>query len=256
MDKIKENIDKTEDAVYSLSDCDDVMALVDMETIEKETAVALAEAEAMEGGEHSISYGDMIIEELSAESNAKRVAAIVRLGKNTAVYIVAALYLIVGVLCVTITDRITEILPYVVGSLMFSVGTVRFILAMVRHEYRQAKTNQTATSLIFVGLGAMIILQELDATNGSAIMIISVVWGIWGLFEGAHAFNHAFARLAGGERCIYFIIRGLVECVVAFMLLYRPDSHEIHHFHIIVFGVNLIVDAVTMIPQVKAFLTK
>ncbi len=244
------------DEIYSLSDGDDMEALVDMESIEREAELALADAEALEGQEHSASYGDMIIEELSAESNARRVSAIVKKGKYTASYVVSAIYLIVGVLCVTITDRITEILPYVVGSMMLFIGVVRFIIAIARHEYRQIKTNQTATSLIVAGLGAMIIMQEIDATNDSAIMLISVVWGILGLFEGAHAFNHAFMRLANSERCIYFIIKGLLECVVAFMLLYRPDSHEIHRFHIMVFGVNLIVDAITMIPQVKAFLTK
>lgn len=252
----KETEKDGEDEVYSLSDCDDMLALVDMESIEKEAELALADAEALDGTARSMSYGDRIIEELSAESNAARISSVFNVGKRVSSYIVSVLYLTVGILCVTITDRITSVLPYIVGSLMLFIGVTRFIIAMVRHEYRQIKTNQTATSIIAAGLGAMIILQELDATNDSAIMLISVVWGILGLIEGAHAFNHAFMRLANSQRSIFFIIKGLLECTVAFMLLYRPDSHEIHHFHIIVFGINLIFDAITMIPQVKAFLTK
>ena len=77
-----------------------------------------------------------------------------------------------------------------------------------------------------------------------------------GLFEGAHAFNHALSRIANGGRSIFFIIRGVIECLVAFMLLYQPSNHDIHIFHIIVFGFNMIFDAVTMLPPVKAFLSK
>lgn len=200
------------------------------------------------------SYGDFIIEEFSAANNVSRVAKLTKLSADKAAYGVAAVYFIVGVLCVSMTAQITQILPYVVGGVMAIVGLVRFIIAMVRHEYRHLKTNQTATSLIFTALGIMIILQQFDESNDSAIMLISVVWGILGLFEGAHAFNHAFKRIANSERCAYYLIKGLIECAVAFMLLYQPDSHDVHHFHIIVFGVNLIFDAVTMLPQVKRFL--
>ncbi|MBD5583973.1 MAG: DUF308 domain-containing protein [Clostridia bacterium] len=201
------------------------------------------------------SYGDFIIEEFSAETNVPRIAQITKLPTTVVTYLFALAYLIIGVLCVTITRQITEVLPYVVGAMMVIIGLVRFILALVHHEYRSLKTNRTATSLIVVALGAMIIFQQFDATNDSAIMLISVVWGILGLFEGARAFNHAFKRIANSERCVFYLIKGLIEVVVAFMLLYRPDSHDAHHFHIIVFGANLIFDAILMIPQVKNFLT-
>ena len=203
---------------------------------------------------HISSYGDFIIEEFSAEHNMERVARFTKMSKNAASYLISAVYLVLGVLCVSITSIITEVLPYIVGSMMIAIGVVRFIIALVRREYRDLKTNQTATSFLVAALGIMIIVQELDSTNESAIMLISVVWGILGLFEGAHAFNHALHRIANSERCAYYIIKGLLECVVAFMLLYRPDSHDIHHFHIIVFGANLIMDAVTMIPPVKKLL--
>ncbi|MCH5149008.1 MAG: DUF308 domain-containing protein [Clostridiales bacterium] len=201
------------------------------------------------------SYGDLIIEGFSAEHNMERVAKVTKMSKNTASYVISAIYLVLGALCVSITGIIAEVLPYIVSSMMILIGAVRFIIALVRREYREIKTNQTATSFLVLALGIMILVQELDSTNDSAIMLIAVVWGILGLFEGAHAFNHAFHRIANSERCAYYIIKGLLECVVAFMLLYRPDSHEIHHFHIIVFGANLIMDAITMLPPVKKLLT-
>ncbi len=219
------------------------------------TSVVEADGFAEEHTERISSYGDFIVEEFSAEQNAARVANVTKMSKNAASYLLAAVYLVLGVLCVSITGIITEVLPYIVGALMIVVGIVRFIIAIIHKEYKDLKTNQTATSFLVAALGVMIILQEIDATNDSAIMLISVVWGILGLFEGAHAFNHALKRISNSERCGYYLIKGLLECVVAFMLLYRPDSHEIHHFHIIVFGANLILDALIMIPPVKKFLS-
>ncbi len=215
---------------------------------EDETALAESEAEV-----HTNSYGDFIIEEFSAETNVPRFAKMTRLPVNVVTYIFAVVYFIVGVLCIAFTEKVMEFLPYIVGGMMIVIGTVRFIMALVHHEYRHIKTNQTATSLILALLGIMIMVQQFDSTNDSAIMLISVVWGILGLFEGAHAFNHAFKRIANSERCIYYLIKGIIECTVAFILLYRPDSHDAHQLHIVVFGINLIFDSITMIPQVKTF---
>ncbi len=204
--------------------------------------------------ERTESYGDYIIEEFSAETNVSRVTKITRLPENLVIYVFSVIYLVVGVLCIAITDRITELLPYIVGGMMIVIGFARFVVALRNHEYRHLKTNRTATSLIVTALGIMIIVQSFQPENESAITFISIVWGILGLFEGAHAFNHAFKRIANSERCIYYLIKGLVELVVAFMLLYDPGNHATHQFHIIVFGLNLIFDSITMIPQVKAIL--
>lgn len=204
--------------------------------------------------EKTNSYGDFIIEEFSAETNVSRITKWTKIPMNYVTYAFAVLYLIVGTLCIAMTEHITEILPYIVGGMMVVIGTVRFIVALIHHEYRHLKTNQTATSLIVTALGIMIIVQHILPDNESAITFISIVWGILGLFEGAHAFNHAFKRIANSERCIYYLLKGLIEIVVAFLLLYDPGNHDTHHFHIIVFGAQLIFDSVTMIPQVKAIL--
>ena len=216
--------------------------------------VADEEESEHEPSVHISSYGDFIIEEFSAEQNAKRLVSVTKIPHTVALYIMAAVNLILGVLCVSITGIIAEVLPYIVGAMMIAVGLVQFVVAIIHKEYKEVKTNKTVTFFLVAVLGVMIILQELDSTNDSAIMLVSVIWGVLGLFEGAHAFNHALYRIANSERCAYYIIKGLLECVVAFMLLYRPDSHEIHHFHIIVFGANLIMDAFTMLPPVKKLL--
>lgn len=207
------------------------------------------------GEEHAEGIEHAILEEFSAEGNVSRLVKWTKLPENLVTYVFAAINVVLGVLCVAITSHITELLPYLVGGMMILIGFTRFIIALIKHEYRHTKTNRTAMSLIVTALGVMIIIQQLQPENESAITFISIVWGILGLLEGAHALNIAFERIANSERSIYFLLRGMVELVVAFMLLYNPTNHATHHFHIIVFGINLIIDGITMVPQVKAFLT-
>ena len=214
-----------------------------------------AEDEEVGGEDRTESIADAILGGFSAETNVTRLSKITKLPAHISTYFIALIYFVVGVLCVSITGKITEILPYIVGGMMALIGFLRFLVALVTHEYRHTKTNVTAMSLIVMSLGIMILIQQIQPENESAITFISIVWGILGLMEGAHALNHAFERISNSERCIYFLIRGIVELVVAFMLLYDPGNHETHHFHIIVFGLNLILDSITMIPQVKVFLS-
>lgn len=202
------------------------------------------------------SYGDVLVEEFSAKQNVPRVAKLTGLPQKVVAYVFSVAYITVGILCVCLTEQITKILPYIVGGLMVAIGVTRFIIALIRKEYRTLETNQTATSLLAAALGVVVILEHLDPDSNWAIVFISIVWGLWGLFEGAHAFNHAFKRIAEHERCIYYLLKGVIECAVAFMLLYQPEAHDIHHFHIIVFGVNLIFNGVTMMPFLKKILAK
>lgn len=203
-----------------------------------------------------VGCGDAIVEEFSIKNKITGVAQATGISAKIVNYIFAAIYFVVGVLCVSITEIITHVLPYIVGSLMITVGTVQFIIALVRHEYRSVSTNRTASSLIIAALGVMIIVESVKPDSVWAITFISIVWGVLGLFEGAHAFNHAFARMANSQRSAFYLVKGFVEVAVAFMLLYQPGNHDIHTFHIIVFGINLMIDAITMLPAVKKFLQR
>lgn len=205
--------------------------------------------------ERTESISGAILEGFSAETNVSRLTRLTKLPKHIVTYFTVVVYLAVGVLCIAITDEITEVLPYIVGGMMIIIGVTRFIVGLIKREYRHTKTNVTAMSLVIAALGVMIIIQQLDPENQAAIAFISIVWGILGLMEGAQALNHAFKRISNSERCIYFLLRGIVELVVAFMLLYDPSNKAAHHFHIIVFGFNLILDGITMIPKVKLFLS-
>ena len=77
-----------------------------------------------------------------------------------------------------------------------------------------------------------------------------------GLMSAAHAFNHGFSRMARSMRWGYYICRGIVEAALAFMLLYAPNDAEHIYFHIIVFGIQLIVSAFNTFPPVKEYLSR
>lgn len=197
----------------------------------------------------AVSYGDFLIEEYSVEAGVKKVKKYTRLSENAVNYVFSAIYLIVGVLCVSITQYMLTALPYIVGSLMALMGLIQFIFAIKNKEYVQVQSNKTAGSLILIALAVMILVE-----NEWAGTFIPIVWGIIGLVEGAHAFNHAFSRIARGMRCSYYLVKGVIEVVLAFLLLYEPAHHI--SLHIIVFGVELILDGITMFPPLKKVISK
>ena len=194
-------------------------------------------------------YGDHIIEEFSVESNVRKVSTYIKLPEKVAKYILAVLYLAVGVLCAAIPERIEVALPYIGGGAMAAVAITQFIFAIVKKEYRDTHTNKTAGSLVVLGLSVMIIIEHQWAHT-----FIPIVWGVIGLFEGAHAFNHAISRISRGMRSAYYIIKGIIEVVVAFLLLYEPEQYG--ELHIIVFGVSLMIDGITTLPIGKKFVAK
>ncbi len=194
-------------------------------------------------------YGDRIIDDFSVESQAKSANKHVKIPETAAKYVLSVLYIALGAVCAAIPARIESVLPYVVGGGLLAISLVRFIFAIIEKEYRNTKSNRTASALILIGLSVMILIEHEWAHT-----FIPIVWGVLGLCEGAHAFNHALSRISRGMRSSYYIIKGIVEVSVAFLLLYKPEEYG--ELHIIVFGVSLIIDGITTLPALKKLFTK
>ncbi len=195
--------------------------------------------------------GDFLIEEFSAETNAYKLSKAIKLSENTLKYILCAVYFVVGLLCLIHSSYIQVAFPYIVGGFMMAIGLGLFIYALKTKEYVHTHSNKTASSLVMMALGALI-----TAEYDSAFTIIAVAWGFLGLSEAAHAFNHAFSRIARSGRCAYYIGKGVAELVLAILLLYEPgDAHHIT-LHIMVFGIQLIFDALTTFPPIKDYLSR
>ncbi len=194
-------------------------------------------------------YGDRIIDDFSVESQAKSANKHIKIPETAAKYVLSVLYIALGAVCAAIPARIESVLPYVVGGGLLAISLVRFIFAIIEKEYRNTKSNRTASALILIGLSVMILIEHEWAHT-----FIPIVWGVLGLCEGAHAFNHALSRISRGMRSSYYIIKGIVEVAVAFLLLYKPEEYG--ELHIIVFGVSLIIDGITTLPALKKLFTK
>ncbi|MGN0818266.1 MAG: DUF308 domain-containing protein [Candidatus Coproplasma sp.] len=207
-----------------------------------------SESAAADAATERIGYGDFLIEEFSAESNIKKITKATHLSEMTVHYIMSVVYLVVGVVCVSLPGIIQSVFPYLVGGFMAAIGLGQFIFAVRAKEYVHTHSNVTATSLVMIAL-SILIMVEYEA----AFTIIAIAWGLIGLMEGAHAFNHAFSRIARSERCIYYLAKGVIELVLAFLLLCDVEHIQMH---IIYFGINLVFDAVTMFPPVKAYLSR
>lgn len=220
----------------------------DWETAEGESA--LEEVYSEFGVTEAIMDGASLVEEFSPHGTADKVAHHTKASEKAVYYVMAAIYFVLGAFCIITTivkyDIVKAVLSYIVGAFMAVIGVIQFISALRHKEYKHTKSNKTAGSLVLIALAVMILID-----HDWADTFIPIVWGVIGLFEGAHAFNHAFSRISNGMRCSYYIVKGIIELVLAFLLLYEPVHHL--RLHIIVFGVNLVFDAITMLPVVKKF---
>lgn len=185
-----------------------------------------------------------LVEEFSPHGTAEKVGEYTHISEKVVRYIMAVIYFALGVVCVAATKYMLLVLSYIVGSFMALIGLIQLISAIKNKEYVQTNSNKTAGSLILIALAVMILID-----HDWADTFIPIVWGVIGLVEAAHAFNHAFSRISRGMRCSYYMVKGIIELVLAFLLLYEPAHHIT--LHVIVFGVNLIFDAITMLPIVK-----
>ncbi|MGN1103922.1 MAG: HdeD family acid-resistance protein [Candidatus Coproplasma sp.] len=194
-------------------------------------------------------FNDEFLENISVESNVEKVVKHTKLPQVVVKYIMGIVYIVLGSVCAAIPKHIESVLPYIVGSILGVFAILRFIFAMIEKEYEHTHSNKTASSIILLGVSIMIIIEHEWAHS-----FIPTVWGVWGLFEGAHAFNHALARIAKKRRFFFYLFKGIVEVVVAFLLLYEPQ--QFGELHIIVFGISLIFDGIIVIPPIHKFLTR
>ncbi|MGN1061243.1 MAG: HdeD family acid-resistance protein [Candidatus Coproplasma sp.] len=222
-----------------------------------EVEVAAADAAALQAVETTDevesedlgTLGDKVVDVVSLENNVEEVCKHTKLPEAVVKYLMGIVYIALGVVCAAIPHMIESVLPYIVGGILGVFAILRFIFAMIDREYEHTNSNKTASSIILLGVSIMIIVEHEWAHS-----FIPIVWGVWGLFEGAHAFNHAFARIAKHRRFLYFLVKGITEVVVAFLLLYEPQQYG--ELHIIVFGISLILDGVVALPFVHRFVTR
>ncbi len=192
--------------------------------------------------------GENLVGEFSFHIAARAMGKVMRVPEKVISYMVSFVYLVVGVLCVSLTQHIEAYLPYIVGSLMSAFAVAQFVIAIIGKEYKNPKGSKVASPLIILLLGIFILVEHEWGHT-----FIPVLWGLFGLYEGAQAFNHAVSRIARGLNPAYFIIKGVIEVGVAFLLLYKPEEYA--ELHIIVFGISLIFDGITHMPPIKKLLT-
>lgn len=202
-----------------------------------------------EVGRDITSFDDNFLENISVEHNIEKVAKRTKIPEVVVKYIMGVVYIVLGIVCASIPNLIESVLPYVVGSILGVFAILRFVFAMIEKEYEHTHSNKTASSIILLGVSIMILIEHEWAHT-----FIPIVWGVWGLFEGAHAFNHAISRIVKHRRFFFYLVKGFIEVVVAFLLLYDP--HHFGEFHIIVFGVSLIFDGIIALPFIHKFLTR
>jgi len=223
---------------------DDENCCQNVECVNEETQCENDAIEEQDDGRHATAYTDKFVESISPEGVAGRVAKLLKLNARKTTYLFAIIYAMLGIICAIFAPHIQRYFPYIVGGFVAVLGLVMFVHAIITKEYKCTRSNATASALVLIVISIFIFLEGEWAT-----VVIAVTWGVFGLIEGSHALNHAISRICRRKNCLYYLVKALIEFVFAFLLLYHPLEHIA--LHVFVFGVQLVFDAITMLPIVK-----
>lgn len=92
------------------------------------------------------------------------------------------------------------------------------------------------TAVVGLALGVMVLVREQNS-----IPFIAIAWGISGLGGGITELDHALYGILHKEPCKIKLIHGLLETVLALLLIFDP--YEKIGEHIVILGLEMLVQA-------------
>lgn len=150
--------------------------------------------------------------------------------------LISSLMFISGCLCIIFTDRILELLPFILGSILIMLSILRFSQVFIDLKYTKDEAFVAGNGTLYLVLGIIILLK-----GGGAYYMIGIVWGMLGLIRDSRNFTNLIFRLIQKEETIkdslWHLIYSLFGISISIMLLFDPPEHL--HFHIMVFGLEL-----------------
>jgi len=156
--------------------------------------------------------------------------------------VLCACFIILGILCLAITDLIHESLPYILGSVMIILGSIHIIHGIRTGEYLTTETKLTANGFLFFTLGIVIF-----ANHKNADALIGSIWGVFGLIKATEELNEAIYYFAQKKKFLRKLSACIVSAVLGFLLLLDPMNNVHHHLRLL--GLELMVAGIELIIE-------
>ena len=146
------------------------------------------------------------------------------------------LLLLLGVACLFLAPLAAPWAASLAGAVMAVLGIEQSVEGFREKKYRQEERVQPALGLLLVAVGIAAL-----CLGRKALALICAVWGVFGLFQAAHALNRVFAAAAQRRFSWRHAVVALLEAVLALELIFT--SGEAIELHVRLLGLELLFAA-------------
>ena len=130
-------------------------------------------------------------------------------------------------------ERMTENLPYFVGSLMLLYGLEEFVFQIIFERKTIHKKGQSYFALMEIIIGTTLVIADVQFGVGCAI------WACWSILRESHEIKEAVTVHYNIVLRIVNLIESIAAIVLSVMLIINPTEHHVY-IHVVLLIIELI----------------
>lgn len=146
------------------------------------------------------------------------------------------LLFLLGTLCLGLAPVMAPFTARLAGLVLVVLGLEQSVEGFRRKTYRNPSKVQPSLGMIEMGVGMIPLLR-----GGSALILICAVWGVFGLFQAAHALNHVICAASQKRLSWWKAVVAVLEIWLALELIF--SSGEAIILHVRLLGLELLTAA-------------
>ncbi len=158
----------------------------------------------------------------------------------------AILFILAGIWFILDPKEITEILPFVIGTVILFVGIEQIIYSIGTREYTLLPGFRLTQGIISTLLGIVFIMKQ-----DFSLIVLGLILGVWAIIVGSIKLNVALQEKTLQLSWGWDLILGLFQIIFGFILIFHPFAGI--STWILVVGVYFIVIGITILLSVYHF---
>ncbi len=169
--------------------------------------------------------------------------------KNTRIALLNALiFVIIGLINIICSSRLTNILPMIIGSAMILTSGIALVFNILQKEYKSLDTMESSKNIVSIILGISILFQ-----GSNAIPFIAIIWGISGLRKGTKGLEVVLYNKIHKNKYLLELLHALFELTISILLIYDP--FEKIREHLVLLGIEMVANSLKFLSKDEAYKT-
>ena len=149
----------------------------------------------------------------------------------------AIIFVLIGLTNIVYANKLTNILPTIIGSMMILTSGITLLYNISQKEYKSLATMKIPKNIVSIILGISILFK-----GNNAIPFISIIWGISGLKKGTKGLEVALYNKVHENKFIGELLHAVFEIVISILLIYNPFEKITEH--LVLLGIEMVINSI------------